>query len=220
MILEICANSIVSALNAQNAKADRIELCSHLEVGGLTPSHGLIKVVREFLDIPVYVLIRPRAGDFSYSYLELEIMKEDIEFCAEIGCKGVVFGCLSTERDIHEAYTTVLMQAAGYMDVTFHRAFDHTRNPFESMEALKEIGVQRILTSGQAKNAMEGLELLGELIEEADDEIVIMPGGGIRPENVLSVLEIGAREVHSSAIPLGKNETDTEMVRELKRLIK
>lgn len=219
MILEICANSIESALNAQNGGADRIELCSHLEVGGLTPSHGLIKVARELLNIPVFVLIRPRAGDFCYSHMEMEIIKEDIKYCAEIGCAGVVVGCLNNDRTINWDQTDQLLQKAGFMDFTFHRAFDQAPNPFEALETLRDMGVQRVLTSGSKTSALDGIDILEELVEEAEDDIIIMPGGGIRPDNLKKLLGIGADEYHSSAIPKGENRTSIEMVKELKRIL-
>ena len=140
-LLEVCAGSIESALNAQNAGAQRIELCTELSVGGLTPSKGMIQVVKDMVDIPVYVLIRPRSGDFVYSLLELEQMKEDIALCAELGCEGVVIGALTPERRIHQRMTYELMQNAGYMDVTFHRAFDAAQNPFEALDTLRELGI-------------------------------------------------------------------------------
>jgi copper homeostasis protein len=220
MLLEICANSIESALNAQNGGADRIELCTHLEVGGLTPSHGLIKVAKELLNIPIYVLIRPRAGDFVYSKMEMEVMKEDVQFCAEIGCAGVVIGCLNTDRTICWDYTEQLLEKAGYMDVTFHRAFDQCPNPFEALETLREMGIQRVLTSGCPTSAINGVETLGELVDEADDDIIVMPGGGIRPENLKTLLQTGASEYHSSAIAKGENTTSIEMVKAMKSLLK
>lgn len=220
MLLEICANSIESALNAQNGGADRIELCTHLEVGGLTPSHGLIKVAKELLNIPIYVLIRPRAGDFVYSKMEMEVMKEDIQFCAEIGCAGVVIGCLNADRTICWEQTEQLLDKAGFMDVTFHRALDQCPNPFEALETLREMGIQRVLTSGCPTSAIDGLETLGELVDEADDDIIVMPGGGVRPENLKILLQTGASEYHSSAIPKGENTTSIEMVKAMKRIVK
>ncbi|MFT7380669.1 MAG: copper homeostasis protein [Roseivirga sp.] len=220
MLLEICANSIESALNAQNGGADRIELCAHLEVGGLTPSHGLIKVAKELLNIPIYVLIRPRAGDFVYSKIEMEVMKEDIQFCAEIGCAGVVIGCLNIDRTICWEQTEQLLEKAGFMDVTFHRAFDQCPNPFEALETLREMGIQRVLTSGSPISAIDGLETLGELVDEADEDIIVMPGGGIRPDNLKTLLQTGASEYHSSGIPKGENTTSIEMVSAMKRIVK
>lgn len=217
--LEICAGSIESALNAQNGGADRVELCSELSVGGLTPSKGMIQMARELLEIPLYVLIRPRSGDFRYSIMELEMMKEDIAFCAEMGCDGVVIGALTGDRRIDEAKTTLLMQEAGFMDVTFHRAFDEVANHFEALDTLKELGIQRILTSGGANSAIEGVELLGELVEEADDDLIIMPGGGIRPDNIKALVEVGAREYHSAALIENKRHSDLKSIKALKKAL-
>lgn len=217
--LEICANSIESALNAQNGGADRVELCSELSVGGITPSKGMIQMAKELLDIPLYVLIRPRSGDFNYSIMELEIMKEDIAFCAEIGCHGVVIGALTQDRHIDQSKTTQLMQAAQFMDVTFHKAFDAVQNQFEALDTLRDLGVQRILTSGGAENAVMGIDTLGELMDEADEEIIIMPGGGIRPENIEVLKGIGALEYHSAAMVNEGRHADLNMIKELRRAL-
>lgn len=214
--LEICANSIESALNAQNGGADRVELCIELSVGGLTPSKGMIQLARELLDIPLYVLIRPHARDFQYSVMDLEIMKEDIAYCAEVGCNGVVVGVLTQDRKIDQLKTMVLMEAAGFMDMTFHRAFDQVPNHFEAMDTLRELGIQRVLTSGGIGNATDNIEVLGELIEEANDDIIIMPGGGIRTENLPTLLEIGASEYHSSALLKDGANSDLETIKQLK----
>ncbi len=217
--LEICANSIESALNAQNAGADRVELCMELSVGGLTPSKGMIQMASELLEIPLYVLIRPRAGDFHYSIMELEIMKEDIAYCAEMGCAGVVFGALTQDRKIDEAKTMLLMQEANYLDVTFHKAFDAVQNHFEALDTLKEMGFQRVLTSGGAENAVMGIDVLGELIEESDEEIIVMPGGGIRPDNIELLKGIGAAEYHSSAMIRGAKHSDLKMIKALRKAL-
>lgn len=217
--LEICANSIESALNAQNGGADRVELCSELSVGGITPSKGMIQMAKELLDIPLYVLIRPRSGDFNYSIMELEIMKEDIAFCAEIGCHGVVIGALTQDRHIDQSKTTQLLQAAQFMDVTFHKAFDAVQNQFEALDTLKDLGVQRVLTSGGAETAAMGIDTLGELIDEADEEIIIMPGGSIRTENIEILRGIGATEYHSAAMIKGGRHADLGTIRELRQAL-
>lgn len=208
-----------SALNAQNAGADRIELCTELSVGGLTPSYGMIKLARELVNIPIYVLIRPRSGDFNYNLLELEQMKEDIMFCTQEQIDGVVIGALTSERTVNERMVAELMEAANYMDVTFHRAFDAVTNPFEALDTLKELGVQRVLTSGGIGKAMDHVELLSELIEEAGDEMLIMPGGGIRPETVTDFLRLGIQEVHSSCLKEDQSCPDLEQIRLMKRTI-
>ncbi len=219
MKLEVCANSIESALNAQNGGADRIELCVELSVGGLTPSYGMIKMAKELLDIPVYVLIRPRAGDFNYSLVELEVMKEDILFCADQRVDGVVIGALTDKNEVNEQMTNELLNAADYMDVTFHRAFDQTANQFEALDTLKELGIQRILTSGGKGNAIDNLDQLEALIDDAAEDLIIMPGGGIRPENIKNILDSGCHEVHSSCMPQASQHADIEMVKQMKSLI-
>ena len=215
MKLEICANSVESALNAQSAGADRVELCAELSVGGITPSYATIKLAKELLDIPVYVLIRPRSGDFCYSILEREIMKDDIAFCNETGCEGVVIGGLNQNRSVDESLIKMLMQEAGYMDVTFHRAFDDTPNLFESLDTLKELGIQRVLTSGGRGKTIDNINRLGELVEEADEDLIIMPGGGVRPENLTRLLETGAVEYHSSGLLPEESTTSKLLVKRM-----
>lgn len=219
MILEICANSLESAMNAEKGGANRIELCTNLEVGGLTPSRELIEAVKDVLDIPVYVLIRPRKGDFVYTPDELEGMKSDISFCFEVGCQGVVFGALNRQKIIDEDATNMLMKAAKFMDVTFHRAFDLVEDHIEGLNTLKELGVQRILTSGCNGTAVQGFEMLCELVDEAEDEVIIMPGGGIRPNNIDQVLKTGATEYHSAALAPNGQISDPDMVKELVEII-
>lgn len=219
-LLEVCANSVESALNAQNGGAERIELCSELSVGGVTPSYGMISLAKDLLQIPVYVLIRPRGGDFVYSQLEVETMKEDIAFCAEKGCEGLVLGALHRDRSINTDITYQLMEKAGFMDVTFHRAFDQVPNHFEALDTLRDLGVQRILTSGGAQSVLDGIDRLGELVEEAEDEVIIMPGGGIRPTNFRQLLEIGASEYHSSCLLPNELITSKVVVEEMKQLLK
>lgn len=214
--LEICAASIESALNAQNAGADRIELCTELSVGGLTPSYGMIKVARDLINIPIYVLIRPRSGDFNYNRLEIEQMKEDIHFCATEQIDGVVFGALNEDRKVDEKTMIALMETAKYMDVTFHRAFDLVVNPFEALDTLIELGIQRVLTSGRDGNAIDHVELLGELIDEAGEELIVMPGGGIRPDHIEELLSIGAIEYHSSCLLPQSNSADINTIQNLK----
>lgn len=219
MKLEVCAHSIESALNAQNGGADRIELCVELSVGGLTPNHGMIKMAKELLEIPVYVLIRPRAGDFNYNLIESEIMKENILFCAEQRIDGVVIGALTEKHNINEQMTQELIKTAGYMDVTFHRAFDETSNQFEALDTLKELGIQRILTSGGPGNAVDNQEQLQALIDDAAEDIIIMPGGGVRPENVKMIMDLGCQEIHSSCITQTSIHSDLEVIRQMKEII-
>ena len=220
MKLEVCAHSIESALNAQNGGADRIELCVELSVGGLTPSYGMIKMAKKLLDIPVYVLIRPRAGDFNYSLLELEIMKEDILFCAEQRVDGVVIGALTEKNEIHEQMTQDLLKTARYMDVTFHRAFDQSGNQFEALDTLKELGIQRILTSGGQGNALDNRDQLEALIDVAAEDLIIMPAGGIRPENIKVIIDTGCQEIHSSCMTQTSVHSELKVVKQMKNLIR
>ncbi|MGI9552684.1 MAG: copper homeostasis protein CutC, partial [Aurantibacter sp.] len=182
MIVEVCANSFESAVNAQRAGADRIELCSELSVGGITPSYALLKAVRKALDIPVHVLIRPRGGDFTYSDSEFGIMKEDVLLCREIGIDGIVSGVLHTDFSLDEKRTRILMEASDGMGFTFHRAFDWVSNPREVFAKLEAMGVDCILSSGQQNSALEGIGLLSELNQKGT-KCTIMPGGGIDIDN-------------------------------------
>jgi len=199
MKLEICANSYQSALNAQEATAHRIELCSELTVGGVTPSFGLIKQVVEALSIPVFVLIRPRSGNFTYSKSEFEIMKQDIQICKDLGCSGIVSGVLNTDNTIDVKRTKALIELSKPLSFTFHRAFDCVPNPFEALEKLIDLGAERVLTSGQETSAENGLELLNQLKKIADNKIIILPGSGINPANASLFKNAGFSEIHASA---------------------
>ena len=199
MFIEICATSYNAAFNAQKAGAHRIELCSELAVGGITPSFGLIEMIKEKLDIPVKVLIRPRSGNFVYSPEEFETMLRDIKKVKEVGCKGIVSGVLTSDFEIDREKTKELIDAAFPLDFTFHRAFDLTPNLFESLKVLKKLKVSRILTSGQAESAEKGLEVLIELKELAGKELIILPGGGISPSNIYLFKKHGFHEIHASA---------------------
>lgn len=199
-LLEIAANFIASAIAAQEGGADRIELCSALELGGLTPSHGVIALARDRVRIPVYVLIRPRAGDFLYSELETETMLSDIATCAALGCDGVVIGVLDADGDVDMKRCRDLVTAAGSMGVTFHRAFDMARDPRRALEDVVALGCERVLTSGGRSSALEGAALIHELVAQAGDRIAIMAGAGINAGNIAAVRALtGAREFHASA---------------------
>lgn len=199
MLLEICAGSLYSALAAQAGGAHRIELCDNLSEGGTTPSPGIITQAVKLLDIPVFVLIRPRAGDFLYSKAEFDAMKEDILFCKEHGAKGVVIGILYDGGNVDMERTAELVGLAAPMQVTFHRAFDMTRDPFQAMEDIISLGIKRILTSGQANTALAGAPLISKLIRQAAGRITIMPGSGINEDNVTGLIKItGAKEIHAS----------------------
>jgi copper homeostasis protein len=200
LLLEICAFNLPAALAAQGAGADRIELCVGPEEGGVTPSAGLIRMAREKLRIPVYPIIRPREGDFLYSADEFTIMLRDVEFCRGLGCDGVVIGMLLADGSVDRERCARLVEAAYPMGVTFHRAFDRAADPFVALETIIGIGCERILTSGQRPVAVEGMELLHELVREADERIVIMPGSGVRASNVAELAaKTGAVEFHTTA---------------------
>ncbi|WP_266182432.1 copper homeostasis protein CutC [Dyella humicola] len=199
-LLEVAANSLASALAAQAGGAGRIELCTALELGGLTPSHAQIALVRERVRLPLYVLIRPRAGDFLYSDLDVETMRRDVEACATLGCDGVVIGSLDVEGDVDMARCRELVAAAGRMGVTFHRAFDMARDPSRALEDVIALGAERLLTSGGASSAMEGAAHIRALIEQAGDRLTVMPGAGIAPGNIATLRTLtDAKEFHASA---------------------
>jgi len=199
-LLEVAANSLASALAAQAGGADRVELCTGLELGGLTPSAAQIAQVRERLSIPVYVLIRPRAGDFLYGDDELDVMQRDIETCLSLGCDGVVFGALDAEGRVDVPRCRPLLEAAGGMGVTFHRAFDMTRDLPQALEDIVALGAERVLTSGGAVSATSGAATLRQLVQQAAGRIVVMPGAGIHAANVADLARAThATEFHASA---------------------
>ena len=202
MLTEICAPSLISAVNALKGGAHRIELCSELVLGGVTPSYGLIEKAVELLDIPVYVLIRPRSGVFTYSKEELQVMRKDIEVCARLGCAGVVSGVLKDDHRIDTIATAGLIEAAGDMDFTFHRAFDWVPDQEEGIERLLQIGWSRVLSSGGRPSADEGLDALVTLDRKYGGDIIVMPGGGINERNIGKFKRAGFREIHFSATRL------------------
>lgn len=199
-ILEICAGSVESVVTAQRGGAARVELCAALEIGGITPSAGLIAEARKIEGIMLNVLIRPRGGDFLYNAYETECMIEDIRTCKAIGADGVVIGALTPDGDIDTALCSRLITAADGMSVTFHRAFDMCREPQKALEEIIALGCHRLLTSGQAPTAEEGTELLRQLVTQADGRIVIMPGCGVTSLNAAKILQATkATEIHASA---------------------
>jgi copper homeostasis protein len=202
MYLEICANSYQSAKNAQEAGAYRIELCQELSVGGITPSYGLLKQVRDNLEISVFVLIRPRGGNFVYSDVEFEIMKHDIQLCKDLGCDGIVSGLLNNNKTIDIDRTQELIELSRPLPFTFHRAFDEVSNPLEAFLQLIDLGVERVLTSGQQTTAESGLEVLKELNIMSNGRIIILAGSGITSDNALKFKQIGLKEIHASASSL------------------
>ncbi|MRI02519.1 copper homeostasis protein CutC [Kriegella sp. EG-1] len=201
MIVEVCANSLESALNAEKAGADRIELCSELAVGGITPSYGLLKAVREKISIPVRVLIRPRSGNFTYDNGELDIMKENIKLCKKLQFDGVVFGMLDADFNLDEKNLNQLILLCGDLKITFHRAFDWVKNPVQALRWIDNSVIDTILTSGQEKKAIEGLDFLGQLNEKVG-KTVIMPGSGINVNNAHLFKEKGFTAIHLSAVKM------------------
>lgn len=200
-IIEICANSAQSCVEAEMGGASRVELCAGIPEGGTTPSYGEIKTAQALTStIDINVIIRPRGGDFLYTEAEVEAMLLDIELCKQLGVHGVVFGCLTSEGDIDVPLMRRLIEAAKPLSVTCHRAFDVCRAPFAALEQLIELGCDRILTSGQQSTAEKGIPLLKQLVERAGQRIIIMPGCGVREGNIARIeAETGAREFHTSA---------------------
>ena len=194
---EVCLDSVESAMEAQAGGADRVELCDNLLEGGTTPSAGMIRMVRNKISIGLQVIIRPRGGDFCYSDIEMEVMKEDVISARKMGADGIVIGILRPDGRVDREKCRVLMAQRGDMNVTFHRAFDMTRDPFEALEDIISLGCQRILSSGQEATVPEGLDLLKELVQKAGDRIIIMPGNGISERNLKKVIRVsGASEFH------------------------
>jgi copper homeostasis protein len=200
-LVEICVEGVDGLIAAQRAGADRVELCASLLEGGITPSFGTIRAALQTATIPFHVIIRPRGGDFLYSETEFRSMVADVEQCRNLGVAGVVVGCLSEDGTIDEPRMRELVEAAGALNVTCHRAFDMTRDAGEALEALIRCGVGRVLTSGQRDTVEEGTELLAELVRQADGRIVVMGCGGLRPDNVAEVLRRTALpEIHFAAL--------------------
>ncbi|MFG3705188.1 copper homeostasis protein CutC [Micromonospora sp. NPDC047670] len=199
---EICIDSVEGAIAAEEAGADRVELCSALFEGGLTPSIGTIETALRSVDrIRVHVIVRPRAGDFIYSPAEVDAMVRDVQAAVAAGAHGVVVGALTAEGDVDVPTTRKLIEAAGTASITFHRAFDMVRDPFQALEQLIELGVDRVLTSGQEVSVLEGAPLIAELVRRAQRRIVVMPGGGITPRNIARIIEATkAEEYHFAAL--------------------
>lgn len=199
-LLEICVDSVASAIAAQEGGAARVELCDNLLEGGTTPSAGTIELARKHLKIGLNVIIRPRGGDFCYSPLEFEIMERDIEIARGLGVDGVVIGLLKPNGTIDKPRTRALIDHARPMSVTFHKAFDMARDPFEALETLIALGVDRVLTSGQEASVLEGMDTVRALVKRAGKRIIIMPGGKISARNLKTILaKAGAREFHAVA---------------------
>jgi copper homeostasis protein len=197
LTFEVCVDSVESAVAAEQGGADRVELCSDLLEGGLTPSWGALKTARERLRLEIMAMVRPRGGDFCYSDFEFRAMQHDIAAAKDLGADGVVLGLLRPDGTIDEARTAQLVALARPLPVTFHRAFDMTRDPFEALESLIALGLDRVLTSGQEPTVWEGVGLIAELVRRAGRAIIVMPGGGITDRNIGRIVAgTGAREIH------------------------
>ena len=206
--LEICANSIRSALAAQQGGADRIELCDNMADGGTTPSYGLISLCKKLLQIPVFPIVRPRGGDFLYLQEEFEVMKQDVIACRALGCDGVAIGMLNEDGSIDTDRCAELIALARPMQVTFHRAFDRCNNLEKGLEDIIRMGCERVLTSGGEVYAADAIPVLKKLVHQANGRISIMPGSGINEENIFRIAKnSGANEFHSTA----KTFSDSKM---------
>ena len=199
-MLEVAVFNIESAIQAEGAGANRLELCENPNEGGTTPSYGTLCVVSSKISIPVFPIIRPRGGDFLYTDAEFEVMKNDITVCKELGFAGVVIGLLLPDGNIDIQRTKILVALAAPMAVTFHRAFDRCNDPIRGLHDIIETGCKRILTSGQVPSAPDALDLLQTLVKEAGNKIIIMPGSGVRGNNIATIKKVtNAKEFHSSA---------------------
>lgn len=198
--LEICIDSVASAMAAQQGGADRVELCDNLVEGGTTPSYGMIQRVKQRCNLDLMVIIRPRGGDFLFDEDEKQVMLEDIAMVKKLGVDGVVIGALTSDAEIDVEMTRELLAAADGMDVTFHRAFDMVRDQSEALETLIEIGVKRVLTSGGAATVPEGVDQIKSLVEQANGRIELMPGGGVKLNNAREVVDhTGVKQMHTTA---------------------
>lgn len=198
--MEVCANSLTSALAAQEGGAIRIELCDNLPEGGTTPSYAQIALAKQMLTIKVYPIIRPRGGDFLYSKLEFELMKMDIKTCKSLNCDGVVIGILKADGSVDTERCAELVALAAPMPVTFHRAFDMSSDLEKALEDIIGLGCERILTSGGESSAIKGAATIAKLIKQANGRIKIMPGAGVTATNITDLIKLtGATEFHASA---------------------
>ena len=201
MICEICVDSVAGVRAARAAGADRVELCTDLIEGGITPSRGMIRLARTVAGLKLHVIIRPRGGDFLFDDDEFAVMRSDIATAVEEGADGVVIGLLTAEGEIDAARSRELIALARPLSVTFHRAFDMTPDPFGALETLIALGVDRVLTSGQASSALEGLPLIADLVGRAGSRIAVMPGGGISERNIGRIVAAARpREIHFAAL--------------------
>ena len=200
ILLEACVDSVEAALAAEAGGAGRVELCADLLEGGITPSGGTIQEACARLSIPVNVIIRPRGGDFCYSDVEYAVMQRNVELAKEAGANGVVIGILLPDGTVDSERTGVLVELARPLSVTFHRAFDVTRDPYEALETLIELGIDRVRTSGQEPSVLEGLDLIVDLVRAAKERIIVMPGAGFTERNIRKIVAAsGVREAHVAA---------------------
>lgn len=218
-ILEIACFGLAAAKIAQEAGADRIELCIDKTAGGISPDFDLITQARQIIHIPLYVMIRPRAGDFVYTSQEIGNMLDTIAFCKQIGIDGCVWGVLDASGNIDFAVNQELMQAANGLSCTFHRAFDGIEDKTTALQQLIELGFEQVLTAGGVGNAEEFTDMLSSLIQQAENKIVVMPGGGIRSTNLPALhAKVQAKAYHSAAIIDGE-VPDSEEIKKMCRLI-
>lgn len=200
MDLEICVDSLASVIACAEGGADRIELCASLTEGGLTPSAGMISQARAIFPGEIAVMIRPRGGDFAYSPVEVVAMSADIELARELGADAVVFGCLSNDGTVDAAVAETLLEVCSGMPAVFHRAFDVSRDLFDSLETIIELGFDRILTSGGKPYVMQALDTIAALVAKAGDRIEILPGGGIKIEQIAEIVNATkVNQIHLSA---------------------
>ena len=205
--LEICCYSATSAIKAAEAGANRIELCENFTEGGTTPSYGTIKYVLDRVKIPVNVIIRPRGGDFLYNNAEFEVMKQDVLKIKKLGANGVVFGMLTASGNINIKQVKEIKELASPLECTFHRAFDMCNDMFKALQQLKEIGIQKVLTSGGKNTAYEGIDVLEQLVALAKNDIIIMPGSGINDKNIKEIyIKTKAKEYHASCKTFEKSD--------------
>lgn len=199
MTLEVCVDSYKSLCTARDAGANRIELCSALNIGGLTPSMGLMRLARKITDLEIFVMVRPRSGDFLYNEQEYLTMKEDVKLVKDLGFDGIVVGFLNAQGGIDLDRTREIVELAAPLKVVFHRAFDDAKNPEENLPHLIDMGIIRVLSSGQRPSAFEGAGYLARLEEKFGDKITIMPGAGISASNIKELVEItGCSHYHMS----------------------
>ncbi len=232
MILEACCQSVQSCLNAQKGGAWRVELCSALELGGLSPSSSTIQLSRSYITLPIMVLVRPRTGDFVYDRIEIATIKREIENCKIMGIEGVVIGLLDSDGEVPYQYLKDLVKAAHPMEVTFHRAFDVCSDPIQAVETIIEAGCSRILTSGQKPKAIDGIDLIAHLNDTYGEDIAFMVGSGVNASNIPQFAAVGITEFHMSGsttidrgiqsdiLEMSYTETDIDAIKEAKELIR